>query len=97
MSTNAPVQFTTYTILDGPTDRDIFMSFMHMYDKYADVRVRFTVKYGRMKQQLIAKVAAVAYESGQRGQLIIELRANGKTYKGYYNANERRGTLNMME
>ena len=96
MSTNAPVQ-SPIAIVNGPTDRDIMLSFMYMYDENADVRVKFTVQEGRLKYSILAKVAAVAYESGQRGQLLIELRTQGKVYKGYYDANKRRGTLSLMK
>ncbi len=94
MSTNAPVQFA---IISGPSDRDVMLSFMHMYDKHADVKVVFRIKFERMTWNLIGKIAAVAYDNGARGHFMLELRCpNGKSYKGYYDANKREGWLEMQ-
>ncbi len=67
-----------------------------MYDPHADVRVAFRVRYARMTRDLIGKIAAVAYENGTRGCLIIEVREGRNFYSGYYDARSRKGWLKEM-
>lgn len=82
MSTNAPVQHHASPIVDGPSDRDIMLSFMLAYDKMAKVNVKFMVQVSpRLTTPIIGKVIAVSYESGAKGQFIIELQAKNNTYE----------------
>ena len=51
------------------------------------------VQHHRLTTPIIGKVIAVSYESGAKGQFIIELQAKNNTYEGYYSATQRRGWL----
>lgn len=100
MSTIAPTQFT---VIDGPNAADVTNCLLYAYSP-RPMFVQFKCEVsglgqGRQTTEFDAVITAVKYESGSPGLFLIEFFPIGfsgwSNGHGYYNANRRRGTLEM--
>lgn len=101
MSTIAPTQFT---VIDGPNAADAIISLLYAYSPrpmFVHFKCEINVP-GLGRQQTTefdAVITAAKYESGAPGMFMIEFFPIGysgwSNGHGYYNANRRRGALEM--
>ena len=105
MSTNATSQqLIDVEVTQGPNTPDILHSFQNAYSSNTfpvtfTIQTRLPDRSDVLAMDLRAIINSVRYESGAPGMLIIGFRIIGQqgwtSGEGFYNANTRRGTLNL--
>ena len=100
-ATIAPVKFY---VSDGPSADRAMDALKYAFVKGSMLTVTFdgaltSLTRANLRRAFTAQITGIRYESGEEGMLIIEGNnlTSGGSFRGFYNAKTRKGTLDMKK